>query len=266
MSIYLSPGITVYCCVIAWFFGTVMGSFLNCAAWRIAHKESFLKGRSRCPQCDHKLGALELIPVFSWIFLGGKCKSCKKKIPARYPLTELFFGAVTVLTLLRFDLSVEFLRDFVFICCLFCLSLVDLEICEIPNGTLIIAAAAWLIALPFMSEPLERLKYGLIAGVGFGAALLGLSLIMDRVLKRDSLGGGDIKLFAVVGLYLGIVGTLFGVMLACVLGLLFALVRKLAVKKQGAFPFGPAISAAAAVMLLYGEGAVRAYLEFAGLA
>ena len=105
MSIYEDTFFMIYCCLLAGVFGAVLGSFLNCAAWRIAHGESFLKGRSHCTSCGHVLGFLDLIPVFSWIFLGGKCRYCKTKISPRYMLTELFFALVSVLTLLRFDLS-----------------------------------------------------------------------------------------------------------------------------------------------------------------
>ena len=126
MSIYEDTFFMIYCCVLAGVLGAVLGSFLNCAAWRIAHGESFVKGRSHCTSCGHVLGFLDLIPVFSWIFLGGRCRYCKTKISPRYMLTELFFALVSVLTLLRFDLSPEFVRNMVLACCLFCLSLVDL--------------------------------------------------------------------------------------------------------------------------------------------
>ena len=149
MSIYEDTFFMIYCCVLAGVFGAVLGSFLNCAAWRIAHGESFVKGRSHCTSCGHVLGFLDLIPVFSWIFLGGRCRYCKTKISPRYMLTELFFALVSVLTLLRFDLSPEFVRNMVLACCLFCLSLVDLEIFEIPNGCLLIPAIAWFVAIPF---------------------------------------------------------------------------------------------------------------------
>ena len=75
--------LVVYCCALAAVIGAVLGSFLNCTAWRIAHEESFVKGRSRCPACGHPLGALDLVPIFSWLFLRGKCRYCGKRISAR---------------------------------------------------------------------------------------------------------------------------------------------------------------------------------------
>ena len=261
MSIHDSRLILSYCCFIAAAFGAVMGSFLNCAAWRIAHEESFLKGRSHCPACGHVLGAADLVPLFSWLFLRGKCRYCSSKVSVRYFLAELFMAALTVICILRFDITIQCLRNYVFLCCLFCLSMVDLENYTIPDGCLLISAGAWLLALPFIGMSWKESLFNLLAAVVFGGGLLILSLVMDRILKRDSLGGGDIKLFFVVGLYLGIAATLFSLLLACVLGLLFAFLRKRFSKSADEqIPFGPSIAAAAAVMLLFGDPMVRWYL------
>lgn len=262
MSIFMDTGVCVYFSVIAFLFGAVMGSFLNCAAWRIAHKENFLKGRSRCPQCGHVLGVADLFPLFSYLFLRGKCRYCQAKIPVRYFLTELFFALLTLGCLWRFDLTPLCLRNYVFFCVLFVLSLVDLEIFEIPDGCHIIAAIAWLAYLPFAPAPLETLKNGLLAALVFGGGLLVLSLLMDKLLKKESLGGGDIKLYAVVGLCLGIVGTLFSLIFACLFGLVFAFVKRLVSgDSEKMIPFGPSIAAAACLMLFFGERLVNWYLS-----
>ncbi|MCR5138128.1 MAG: prepilin peptidase [Oscillospiraceae bacterium] len=260
MSVWASGGITAYCCVMAAVLGAVFGSFLNCAAWRVTHGESVLKGRSHCTSCGHVLGAADLVPVFSWLLLKGKCRYCGTKVPARYPLTEAVFALVTVLCLLRFDLTWLCLRNWIFLCCLFCLTLTDIDSMIIPDGCLLIAAAAWLVFLPLVGATWAEIGKSLLAGLVFGGGLLGLSLVMDRILKRDSLGGGDIKLFAVLGLYLGLVGTLFATVLACVIGLGFAMLRRRRSGASEAFPFGPSIAAAGAVMLLWGEPFVNWYL------
>ena len=259
MSIYEYRPLLIFCVVLAALFGAVMGSFLNCAAWRIAHDESFLKGRSHCPACGHVLGAAELIPVLSWLFQKGRCKACGEKIAVRYPLTELAFALITVLCLLRFDLTILCARNYIFLCCLFCLSLADLDSMIIPDGCHIISAAAWLAALPFTFVSWADTGLHLLAAVAFGGGLLGVSLIMDRVLGRDSLGGGDIKLFAVVGLYLGLAGSLFAVVFACVFGLAISALRRRGGEARQPFPFGPSIALAAGLMLLYGEPLVRWY-------
>lgn len=257
---------TVYCCVLAAVIGAVLGSFLNCTAWRIAHGESFVKGRSRCPACGHPLGALDLVPVFSWLLLRGKCRYCGTKISVRYLLSELVFAAVTVICLLRFGLTAECLRNIAFFGCLFCLALVDMEVRIIPDGCLIAAALAWAVWLPFSEMPLTEISLHVLAAVVYGGGLLLISLAADKILGKESLGGGDIKLFAVVGLYLGLTGSLFALLLSCVLGLVFAYGRKLFPCGQDEhFPFGPAIAAASWLMLMYGQPLVDWYLGLLGL-
>ena len=262
MSIYDSPVVVAYFCVLAALLGAALGSFLNCAAWRIAHGESVLRGRSHCPSCGHSLAALDLVPVFSWCFLRGKCRYCGEKVSVRYPLTELFFALVTLACLLKGDLSVLTLRNWLFLCCLFCLSLVDLECYIIPNSCLIISFIVWLAALPFIRMGWRDAGMHLLAGFVIGLVFLALSLVMDRILHKDSMGGGDIKLFSVVGLYLGFAPSLFAVILACVIGLLFAMVRRLLPgKREAQIPFGPPIAFATAAILLFGGPLIDWYLE-----
>ena len=254
MSIYEDTFFMIYCCVLAGVFGAVLGSFLNCAAWRIAHGESFVKGRSHCTSCGHVLGFLDLI-------LGGKCRYCKTKISPRYMLTELFFALVSVLTLLRFDLSPEFVRNMVLACCLFCLSLVDLEIFEIPNGCVLIPVLAWFAAIPFVGMSGMDVLYHVLSGVGYGAVLLALVLLFDKILGKESMGGGDLKLFVVMGLYLGVAASLFALFFSCILGLITGLVQKRGKEGNGPqIPFGPAIALAFYAMLLYGDGLVNWYM------
>ncbi|MBR1560146.1 MAG: prepilin peptidase [Clostridia bacterium] len=263
MSIYEYRPVLIYCIVVAAALGAVAGSFLNCAAWRIVRGESFIRGRSRCPACGHTLGASELIPIVSWVVQRGRCKACGAKVSARYPLTELCFAALTVMCLLRFGLTPLCLRNFLFLCCLFLLTLTDLEDMTIPDGCHIAAIAIWVIFLPFTFKGWRDVLMSVLAAFIYGGGLLLVSLIMDKVLGRDSLGGGDIKLFFVIGLYLGIVGTLFALVLACVLGLAFNAILN---RKDGgrAFPFGPSIAAAAALMLLYGEPLIKWYMGLLG--
>ena len=257
MSIYEYRPLLAFCVALAAALGAVAGSFLNCAAWRIVHGEPFVKGRSHCPACGHTLGPLELVPVFSWLLLRGRCRWCGAKISVRYLLAELVCAALAVLCLLRFDLTALCLRNLVFLLCLFLLTLTDLEAMLIPDGCHIAAVLAWLAALPFLGLGRGEILASVAAGVGLGGGLLLISLAMDRLLGRDTLGGGDIKLLAVVGLYLGPIGGMFALVLSCLLGLGFNALRR--GDGQRAFPFGPAIAVAAALMLLFGEPLVNWY-------
>ena len=266
MSILEDKLLLIYFSCLAIVFGAAMGSFLNCAAFRIARGESFVRGRSRCPSCGHVLTARELIPIISFLLQRGRCRACGAKLSARYPLTEAFFALLTLLNILVFGLSPDAVRNEIFFSCLFTLSLVDLEIYEIPDGCLLIGLAAWLLALPFTGG-LEALKSGLLSALVFGGGVLLISLIMDRLLGRESLGGGDIKLIALCALYLGLIGSLFMTMLSCALGLLAAAIMKKSGKagekakqNEGRIAFGPALSLAAVLMLLFGGPLIDRYI------
>ncbi len=249
----LETWMVVYLAVLAFLLGAVFGSFLNCAAYRISRHKSFIKGRSICPNCNHELHILDLIPILSFLFSKGRCRYCKEKISPRYPLTEAFFGGVVLLLFLKEGVSLLFLRDFVFVCCLFCLSLVDFEIFEIPDGTVLIPILAWVLTLPFLGMGWAYVIEHAVTALVFSVAFLVISLALDKILKKESLGGGDIKLFFVVGLYLGAVGGLFAVILAAFLGLLFS-------KGKERIPFGPFISLGAWGMLMFGDPLVNWYL------
>lgn len=258
MSIHTSTYILVYSLIVAFLLGAVFGSFLNCAAVRIVNKESVVKGRSHCMSCGHVLGVLDLIPLFSWLFLGGKCRYCKAKVSARYFLAELFMAVMTLLCVLRFDLSFLTLRNFILLCCLFALSMVDIDSMIIPNVFIIIPIAAWAAYIPLAEKPLIYLRDGLIAGAVFGVGVLLVSLIMDKLLKKESLGGGDIKLFFVMGLYLGLINGLLAMILSCIFGLIFVFAFKK--KRKEPFPFGPSISLATWICLLAGDFVTGWYL------
>ena len=246
---------TVYFAVVSFILGSVFGSFINCFAWRITHHESILKGRSHCAVCGHTLGALDLVPIFSWLLLKGKCRYCGEKISPRYMLTELFLGTAFLLCFLVVGFSWETLRLMALSVALLGLSLVDLEIQEIPNGFIIYGIALWAVTLPLLPEPIKALWQGLLSGFLIGGGILLISLIMDKVLKKESLGGGDVKLLFMVSLYMSPLAALFNVVLACVLGLLFV-----AALKREKIPFGPSISLASFVTILVGEKFAAWYL------
>jgi leader peptidase (prepilin peptidase)/N-methyltransferase len=146
---------------------------------------------------------------------------------------------------------------------LFLLTLTDIDEMIIPDGCHIAAIIIWIVAEPFLFKGWMDVISHVAAGIVFGGGLLVISLIMDRILGRDSLGGGDIKLFGVVGLYLGFIGTMFVMVFACLGGLLFNVISRMKKKEneeEKVFPFGPWIAIAAAFMLLYGEPLINWYM------
>lgn len=260
MLSFLSFPIRIYLGIICFLFGLIMGSALNCLAYRIAHEQSWAGGRSACPNCGHTLGFFDLIPLFSWLFLRGKCRYCKAPISVRYPLSELCLAICYTALLFRFDVSLQTLSCFILVSCLFCLSLVDLEIQIIPDRFLLIPAIAQLAFLLY-DGGFTGLLHGLLPALALGGGVLVLSLIMDKVLKKDSMGGGDIKLLFVLGLYFDFPSCLLLLVFACAAGIVLgAIVMR--VKKDTPFPFGPALSLAALLTLLFGHPLIEAYLNF----
>lgn len=259
MTIYGNTALLIYTAAVTFIFGTCMGSFLNCAAYRAVRGESFVKGRSRCTNCGHELGFKDLIPIVSWLSTKGQCRYCGAKISPRYLLTETAFGIITVLCLLRFGLTVLCLRNYIFLCMLFMLTLTDIDDMIIPDGCHLVSVIAWIAAEPFLFDGWGGVLSHVGAALLYGGGLLAISLVLDRITGRDTLGGGDIKLIAVVGLYLGIIGTLFTLIIACMGGLLFNVIKSRSSDESKAFPFGPWIAAAAALMLLYGEPLINWY-------
>ncbi len=245
-------------------FGLIFGSFLNCTAMRLVRGEDFVRGRSRCPHCGHELTAIELIPVFSYLVQKGRCRHCKEKISPRYITAEITFAVLSLGLYLNMVLTQEigiapiliFLRDWIFTGCLFLAALTDLENYEIYDGILIFGFANFLlfgIAQAYLEIiGIKDLLYSFLAGFIIGAVMLLISIVMDKLLKKESLGGGDIKLYALLGLYLGFYGAYELVVLSCMLGLLFVGVRKL-IKPDASreFPFGPAIALAGYILLIF---------------
>lgn len=247
--------LTVYILAVAAVFGAVFGSFINCMAWRIAHDESVMKGRSHCAVCGHPLGAADLIPIFSYLFLRGRCRYCREKISPRYMAVEVIMAAAFVLGVWRFDVSLQALWVIGLACILMVLSLVDLETYLIPDR-FIIAGIIWYFGVfTFAEDGKGQLLAGLAGGFSIGIAMLLLSLLFDKVTGKESLGGGDIKLFFMTGLYLGPWVGLFNLILACIIGIGFVLFMG-----QKRIPFGPAISLATFVSLLVGSDVVNWYL------
>ena len=249
----------IYLYLIAAGFGLIMGSALNCLAGRIVSGQKWAGNeRSACPACGHTLSARDLGPLFSWLSLKGKCRYCGAKVSARYPLTEALLALCYISLLWASGLSVHTLSLVVLCSCLFCLSLVDLDIQIIPHRFLVIPAVVRIAELLYEGG-CSALLAPVLTGLGLGGSVLVLSLIMDKVLKKDTMGGGDIKLLALLGLYFTVPQCFLMLILACILGIVIAalLMRK---KSDAAFPFGPALSLGAWITLLIGEPLISWYL------
>lgn len=259
----LSAALTAYLLFLTAVLGLVFGSFGNAWAWRIVNGESVAKGRSHCATCGHPLSAADLVPLASFLFLRGRCRYCGEKISPRYPLAETLCALVFVSLALRFGFTPETLRLCILGFLLFVLSLVDLDSCVIPNRFPLLAAANFAAFALFGAQPGKTLLHGLIGGLSLFVPMLALVMLADRVLGRESMGGGDLKLLFVLGLYTGAARGLMLLILACCIGLVFALlpgVRGKDAENPRAFPFGPSLALAAWPVLLFGDAFLTWYL------
>lgn len=247
----LSPFLTGYILTVTAILGLVMGSFLNCLAWRLVHHEPITKGRSHCAVCGHTLRAGDLVPVFSWLFLRGRCRYCGEKISPRYPFTELLCAVCYVSLVARFDLSWETLLYLWLFSILLAVSLVDFSDGWIPNSLLVIGGAGY-FPLAYLTGGLPMLGAGLLGGLALFLPMLGLILLADKLAGTETMGGGDLKLIGLLGLYFGWQKGWLLLFLACLTGLLGAALAG-RMKRGTRMPFGPALALAAWVTALWGE-------------
>ena len=247
--LHISTGLTVYILAVTFLFGICLGSFADCLASRLLTGESALRGRSHCDNCGHVLGAADLVPLFSWLILKGRCRYCGAKVPAECFFTELLAGIGCCLVVYRYDISILSLRGILLGLILLTMSLTDLHRYIIPDRLQLAGCLVFVFTACFLPDPLQVMLHGLFLGTALAGGMLLLSLLFDKLTGKESLGGGDIKLFFVTGLYLGSAWEiLFYLILSCLLGLVFAVFSK----KQR-IPFGPAIAAACFFMVLYGR-------------
>ncbi len=249
----------IYLGIILFVLGACMGSFVTCAADRYLAKESVISGRSHCPVCGKTLGVLELIPIFSYLFLRGRCRHCGAPIPLRCLMTELLSAFAYAAVFFRFGLSFVTAEYLLLFTALLAVALIDQDSMEIPDGLLLFAVAVFAIFFYPHGGWEARAKDALFASLLIGGGVLLLSLLMDFLLKKESLGGGDIKFFFVLALFTGLWQGILMLLIACIVGLLCALASRGG--KQREFPFGPAISVAAFVTLLVGQELIDLYLS-----
>ncbi len=228
--------------IYAFVFGCLIGSFLNVVILRLPLKKNLVSDRSACPGCGTQLKWYHNIPVLSFTFLLGKCGFCKARISWRYPLIELLTGLVSfwlfpdMLDLSSLGIySFNFAVACVFICHLF----IDLD-----HHLLLDSLNLYLLGLilPFAAFHFQWQYWAIGGAIGFGVPLL-VTWLFYKLRGQIGMGGGDIKLFGILGLMLGPVGIIFNIFLSCmlgaVIGLLMIAVKRLS--KDNPMAFGPAI-------------------------
>jgi leader peptidase (prepilin peptidase)/N-methyltransferase len=238
-------------------FGLLIGSFLTVVAYRLPRGESIVGGRSRCPSCGAQIAAYDNVPVFSWLLLRGRARCCGARISPRYPLTELATGALYAATVLvLWGDTGEVALGLAFVTMLLAASLVDLERRIIPNKILLAGALVG-AALAAATDP-ASLPERAIAIAAAGGLLFLIALAYPR-----GMGLGDVKLAAVMGLYLGrsVAPALLVAFAAGSLVGLAMIARHGAAARKQAVPFGPFLALGGVVGLLAGDQLVDWYLS-----
>ena len=238
--------------------GMILGSFATVVAHRVPRGESIVMGRSRCPSCGATIAAYDNVPVLSWLMLRGQCRRCGERISPRYPLTELAMAALfatTVLILGTDDLG-QLALGLALCALLVTVTLTDLERRVIPNPVLLVGALVG-AGIAAASDP-ASLPERALAAAGAGGFLFCVALAYPR-----GMGMGDVKLVAVMGLYLGravapalLVGFAAGALVGLVL-----IAREGASARKRAIPFGPFLALGGIVGLWYGDAIVDWYLD-----
>lgn len=240
----------MYFSIVLLFFvlGTVFGSFYNVVGYRVPKGESLIYPSSHCTKCNHKLGALELIPILSFLFLGGKCKKCKDKISWFYPIFEFISGILFALSFVVYGFSLECLLSIVFISMLLIIIISDYQTMTIPDSILIVFSI-FIIILKYFIVGIEGIGISLLHALGAFVFMLLLKLFGDFLFKKESMGGGDIKLLAVFGLMFGFPMSIVSVFLAAIIGFPISLIM-LKNHNSHEIPFGPFLAVSAILIVL----------------
>lgn len=238
--------------------GLCIGSFLNVCIYRIPREESISFPSSHCTKCSHKLEWYELIPVFSYIFLKGKCKNCKEKISIQYPLIELSNAILYVLVFLKFQYFLDTVKFMVLVSFLIVIGIIDLKTKFVYNSTVILMGIASVIFLIIYYAKIKSFPMDNILGGVLGLAIIGLIVFATR-----GMGEGDIEIAAISGLFLGLKGEVFmlffAVILAGIVGAIMLIVKKKSRKTE--MPFGPFLATTAIIAIFYGNIIIEKYLS-----
>lgn len=254
----IPTSLTVACYIVMFLYGIVIGSFVNVCICRIPRKESIVKVRSHCENCGYTLKWYDLIPVFSYLCLGGKCRKCGKKISVWHLLMEVSNGVLYVLVFFVCKVSVETLLYCLMGSALLVLGMIDFKTYEIPPGCNLFIAALGVIRV--VTDYRNWASYV----VGFFAVSVFLYLLYV-LSKGRAIGGGDIKLMAAAGLLLGWKLIILAFILGCILGSVIHLIRMKVSKEDHVLAMGPYLAVGIMIAALWGNTFIQWYLASMGL-
>lgn len=240
--------------IVIFIFGITIGSFLNVCIYRIPLHQSIVTVSSHCMTCGRKLKWYDMVPVFSWLLLGGKCRSCKSKISLQYPVIELLNGILYVVICLVNGMDLFSLIYCLMTSALLTLSLIDWRTYEIPPGI-----NAFLFILGVTAAVLDR--GNLLSHLAGMVCISGFLGILYRISRGRAIGGGDIKLMFACGLILGWKQIILAFLLGCIIGSVIHLIR-IRVQGEGhVLAMGPYLSAGIFLAALWGNAWISWYIS-----
>lgn len=252
----------IYAIVFA--FGLIIGSFLNVCIYRMPRELSIVRPASRCPSCGNGLKPWDNIPVLSFVLLGGRCRYCKERISFRYPVVEFLNGLCYVLVLWRFGPGQSSLIFMIYFSTLIVITFIDLDFQIIPDViTLPGAVIALVLGIFLVSDPFDRgANLGMVQSLT-GFFLGGGLFYAVAVLSRGGMGGGDIKMMAMVGALTGWKGVLLTTFLGSLAGSIIGIGLMLFKGKgrKTRIPFGPFLALGSAISVLWGQELLKLYLR-----
>jgi leader peptidase (prepilin peptidase)/N-methyltransferase len=237
--------------------GAAIGSFLNVCIRRIPAGESLVLPASHCPKCNYSIKFYDNIPIISYVLLGGKCRNCRTGISLQYPLVELLTAVMALLLFWKFGLNLKLFISFLFTCSLIVITFVDLEhqiipdVITLPGIPIFFLMAVFAMGIPWLDAAL-----GLLIG---GGILYVIALGYELLRKTEGMGGGDIKLLAMLGAFYGWKSLFFILFVSSFLGAIVGLTVMLIKGKdmKYAVPFGPFLSLAAVSYIFFGDHFLR---------
>ena len=247
--------LTLILSIIIFLYGIVIGSFLNVLIYRIPKHENIATKRSHCMECGYQLKWYDLIPLFSYLFLRGRCRKCGTRISIQYPIIEAVNGILYVLIFLRYGLTIETLLYCLLFSALLALSVIDFRTFEIPVGFNIFILILGLVRVA------TDYKNWLLYLIGLVSVSLFLFAIF-AITKGRGIGGGDVKLMAATGLLLGWKLNLLGFVMGCILGSIIHLIRMKVSKEGRTLAMGPYLSLGVVLTVFFGEYIISWYMSF----
>ena len=236
--------------IIIFIYGTVFGSFFNVVGYRLPNNLSLIKPRgSFCPNCKHELRWYELIPILSFLIQRGKCTNCKRKIAIFYPLIETLTGILFLSSYIFFGISTEFVIGLLLSSYFVIVIVSDGKYMIIPDSVTLFFGTAIILVQIFTYGPADTLMY-IVNGIALFGIIFVFMKITTMLFKKESLGGGDIKLEFVVGLTIGLVNGLFSIFIGSLLALPIALLNQKR-NKTNVIAFGPFLLLGALIVYFF---------------